>query len=109
MASAPSENDGIISVQYGPTNDVYDALMAANNSCADVLSELESSINQLLSATWEGMSADAWSAIQNGWNLKIQDMNADLASNAGILQEMTTNYSTTDNNLAMQWSEITLA
>jgi WXG100 family type VII secretion target len=101
-------SDGLISVNYGPTNDVYDSLVHADQAIGSVLSELESAINPLI-GTWEGIASDAWQSIQNGWNDKIAQMNQDLASNAGILSEMTTNYSTTDNNLALQWQDITLS
>jgi WXG100 family type VII secretion target len=101
-------SDGLISVNYGPTNDVYDSLVNADQAISSVLSELESAINPLI-GTWEGISSDAWQSIQNGWNDKIAQMNQDLVSNAGILSEMTTNYSTTDNNLALQWQDITLS
>jgi WXG100 family type VII secretion target len=102
-----SEGD-LISVNYGPTNDVYDALVHADQAIGTVLSELEQAINQLLVNSWEGISRDAWASIQQGWNNRLSDMNADLGNNASILSEMTTNYSTTDNNLAVQWQGITL-
>jgi WXG100 family type VII secretion target len=102
-----STDDGLISVNYGPTNDVYDSLMHADSAMGQVLSELEGVINQLM-PTWQGISADAWQAIQKGWTDQINQMNSDLGANAGVLQEMTANYSTTDNNLALQWQEITL-
>jgi WXG100 family type VII secretion target len=101
-------DDGLISVQYGPTNDVYDALVAADKAIGSVISELEGVINPLI-GTWEGISANAWQSLQQNWNNMIAQMNADLGSNAGILSEMTSNYGTTDNNLAMQWQEITLS
>ena len=103
-----SSSDDYISVNYGPTNDVYDSLIHADNAIGQVLSELEGVINQLM-PTWQGISADAWQAIQTGWNDQIAQMNADLGNNAGILSEMTSNYSTTDNNLALQWQDITLS
>jgi WXG100 family type VII secretion target len=104
-----STSDGdLISVNYGPTNDVYDALVHADQAISQVVSELESAINQLLANSWEGISRDAWAPIQQGWKNRIQDMNNDLNNNAGILQEMTSNYSTTDNNLALQWQDIAL-
>ena len=102
-----SSNEDLISVNYGPTNDVYDSLMHADNAMDQVISELEGVINQLM-PTWSGISSDAWQAIQKGWSDQIQVMNGDLGNNAGVLQEMTTNYSTTDNNLALQWQNITL-
>jgi early secretory antigenic target protein ESAT-6 len=100
--------DDLISVQYGPTNDVFDALMAADKAIAQVINELEGTINQLM-PTWQGISAGAWQQIQQGWNARIGDMNADLGKNATVLNEMSTNYSTTDNNLALQWQDITLS
>jgi WXG100 family type VII secretion target len=101
-------SDGLISVNYGPTNDVYEALVAADKAIGQVLGELETAINQLLANQWSGISSDAWQPIQKGWNDRIADMNADLNNNATILQEMATNYSTTDNNLALQWQDIAL-
>jgi WXG100 family type VII secretion target len=101
-------DDGLISVQYGPTNDVYDSLVAADKAIASVISELEGVINPLI-GTWEGISANAWQSLQQNWNNMIAQMNADLGKNAGVLSEMTSNYGTTDNNLAMQWQEITLS
>jgi WXG100 family type VII secretion target len=102
-------SDGLISVNYGPTNDVYEALVYADKAIGQVLGELENTINQLLANQWEGNSSDAWQAIQKGWNDQLTQMNTDLNNNAGILQEMTSNYSTTDNNLALQWQDITLS
>ncbi|HEY6497611.1 MAG TPA: WXG100 family type VII secretion target [Trebonia sp.] len=101
-------SDGLISVNYGPTNDVYDALMHADSAIGQVLSELENVINPLI-GTWEGISSDAWQSIQKGWSDMIVQMNQDLSNNAGILSEMTSNYSTTDNNLALQWQDISLS
>jgi WXG100 family type VII secretion target len=101
-------DDGLISVQYGPTNDVYDALVHADNAISDVITQLEGVINPLI-GTWEGISADAWQSLQQNWTNMIAQMNADLGKNAGILSEMTSNYGTTDNNLSLQWQEITLS
>jgi WXG100 family type VII secretion target len=103
-----ASDDDLISVQYGPTNDVYDALVHADNAIQDVISELEGVIQPLI-GTWEGISSDAWQTLQQNWSNQIAQMNADLGKNAGILSEMTTNYGTTDNNLALQWQEITLS
>jgi WXG100 family type VII secretion target len=101
-------DDGLISVQYGPTNDVYDALVHADSAISNVISELEGVINPLI-GTWEGISADAWQSLQQNWTDMIAQMNRDLSNNAAILSEMTSNYGTTDNNLAMQWQDITLS
>jgi WXG100 family type VII secretion target len=103
-----ASDDGLISVNYGPTNDVYDSLVHADNAISQVISELEGVINPLI-GTWEGISSDAWQSIQKGWTDQIAQMNTDLSSNAGVLSEMTSNYSTTDNNLALQWQDITLS
>ena len=66
-----SSSDDLISVNYGPTNDVYDSLMQADSQIAEVIDRLDGAINQLL-PTWSGNSADVWQAIQKGWNAQIQ-------------------------------------
>jgi WXG100 family type VII secretion target len=104
-----SESGDYIFVNYASTNDVYDALCKAQTQMAGVIADLESSINQLLANQWMGKSADVWQPIQKGWNQRIADMNQDLANNSGILNEMSGNYSTTDNNLAGQWEDISLS
>jgi WXG100 family type VII secretion target len=101
-------DDGLISVRYDQTNDVYDALVHADNAMGQVISELEAVITQLLKSSWAGIASDAWQSIQQGWTDQIAQMNQDLASNADVLSKMTANYSTTDNNLALQWQDIAL-
>lgn len=103
-----SDDDGFIYVNYGATNDVYDALQHADDAIGKVLEELEGVIQPLI-GTWEGISADAWQSLQQGWNDQLNQLNRDLASNASTLQEMSINYGTTDNNLTLQWQDITLA
>lgn len=102
-----SSDDGLIYVAYGPTNDVYDALMHATDAIARVINDLENLVGPLASI-WLGSSADAWQFQQNQWNDLISDMRRSLIGSAATLQEMTTNYGTTDNNLALQWQDIAL-
>ncbi|MGD0558672.1 MAG: WXG100 family type VII secretion target [Streptosporangiaceae bacterium] len=101
-----SSDDGYIHVNYGQVNDVYDALMDADKSIQMVISNLETVINPLLQS-WQGISEGAWAQLQNWWNQEIGDMNALLAKSARTLEEMSINYGTTDNNLALQWEQIT--
>lgn len=103
-----SSSDGYISVHYGATNDVYDGLVQATSQINTVIGDLESVINRLM-GTWQGISQEAWTAIQQGWNNRIAKMNEDLAANTNTLSEMTANYANTDNNLAAQWENIALS
>ena len=103
-----SSDDGLIYVAYGPTNDVYEALMHATDSINTVLQELESVISPL-TGSWLGISAGEWQHRQSQWNVLVDDMRQSLIGKAATLQEMTTNYGTTDNNLALQWQEIALS
>jgi WXG100 family type VII secretion target len=100
-----SAGDGYIHVNYGQVNDVYDALESADKAIQMVLSELESTASRL-SQSWIGSSQQEYTMVQTRWNNDMNDMSTTLANARATLSEMSINYGNTDNNLAMQWSEI---
>jgi early secretory antigenic target protein ESAT-6 len=101
-----SVSDNEIYVNYGTVNNIGQALADADQAIQRVLTELQDVINPLR-ASWSGASETEYTAVQNRWNNDIASMNALLSQYGNTLDEMTTNYGTTDNNLAMQWSSIT--
>jgi 6 kDa early secretory antigenic target len=101
-----SSDDGYIHVNYGHVNDVLDAFQDANKAIQMVLSNLESVISPLTSS-WLGVSEDEYVQVQNRWNQDMGDMTTTLQKSAATLEEMTINYGNTDNNLALQWQQIT--
>ena len=94
-----------IMVNYGNVSNVGQALADANNAIGRVLQELQDVIRPL-QATWSGASQAEYQAIQQRWNADTADMSALLSKYGSTLDEMTINYGTTDNNLALQWSQI---
>jgi WXG100 family type VII secretion target len=98
-------SDGDIYVNYGSVNDVEDALQAATNAVSRILDQINSAVGPLVSS-WQGSSQDAYSQIQAKWNSDTTDMQTLLSQYAPTLDEMKTNYGNTDNNLALQWSQI---
>jgi WXG100 family type VII secretion target len=101
-----TSDDGYIHVNYGQVNDVLDALQGADQSIGMVLDELQHTIGPLVSS-WLGPSQQEYSNVQARWNNDMNDMSAQLVKSAAVLEGMSTNYANTDNNLSMQWSEIT--
>jgi len=101
-----SVSDSEIYVNYGTVSNVGQALADADAAIQRVLGELQDVINPLR-ASWSGASEAEYTAVQNRWNNDISAMNSLLSRYGSTLDEMTTNYGTTDNNLAMQWSSIT--
>jgi WXG100 family type VII secretion target len=101
-----SSDGDYIHVNYGQVNDVYDALQDADNAISQVLSNLQDVI-QPLQASWLGISQDEYTMVQARWNQDMGDMSTTLANSRATLEEMSINYGTTDNNLALQWQDIT--
>jgi 6 kDa early secretory antigenic target len=101
-----SVSDNEIYVNYGTVSNIGQALADADQSIQRVLTELQDVINPLR-ASWSGASEAEYTIVQNRWNNDIASMNSLLSQYGNTLDEMTTNYGTTDNNLAMQWSSIT--
>ena len=99
-------SDGHIYVDYGQVGSVEQALVDADMAIQRVLTDLENVINPLR-ASWSGASEAEYVMVQNRWNNDIGQMNALLAQYASTLSEMSINYGTTDNDLALQWSSIT--
>ncbi len=101
-----SISDNQIYVNYGTVSNVGQALVDADGAIQRVLTELADVINPLR-ATWSGASEAEYVNVQNRWNNDIATMNALLAKYGSTLDDMTVNYGTTDNNLALQWGAIT--
>lgn len=99
-------SDGSIYVNYGSVNNVQQALEDADASISRVLAQLDDVITPLR-ATWSGASESEYVAVQARWNSDIVQMNQLLVKYGSVLDEMTINYGTTDNNLAMSWASIT--
>ena len=100
-----SSDDGYIHVNYGQVNGVYDALQGADKAIGMVLQNLEQVIAPL-QASWLGISEDEYQMVQARWNQDMADMSATLTASAATLEEMSINYGNTDNNLALQWQQI---
>jgi WXG100 family type VII secretion target len=101
-----SVSDNEIYVNYGTVSNVGQALADADTAIQRVLGELQDVINPLR-ASWSGASEAEYVAVQNRWNNDIGQMKNLLSRYGGTLDEMSVNYGTTDNNLALQWSSIT--
>jgi 6 kDa early secretory antigenic target len=99
-------SDGQIYVDYGHVGNVDQALTDADNAIRRVLDELQDVINPLR-ASWSGASEAEYLKVQARWNSDLGQMNALLTHYASTLSEMTINYNSTDNDLALQWSAIT--
>lgn len=101
-----SVSDSEIYVNYSNVSNVGQALADADAAIQRVLSELQDVINPLR-ASWSGASEAEYVAVQARWDNDISAMNSLLSRYGSTLDEMTTNYGTTDNNLALQWASIT--
>lgn len=99
-------SDGQIYVDYGHVGSVEQALEDADSAIQRVLNDLENVISPLR-ASWSGASEAQYTQVQNRWNNDIAQMNSLLAQYRSTLSEMTINYNSTDNDLALQWSAIT--
>src|SRR5258708_7231390 len=99
-------SDGQIYVDYGHVGNVLQALQDADNAIQRVLTQLQDVINPLR-ASWSGASEAEYTTVQNRWNNDIGQMNGLLSQYASTLDDITINYGTTDNNLALQWGSIT--
>jgi WXG100 family type VII secretion target len=95
--------EGQIYVDYGNVSTVYQTLEEADAHIQQVLTQLEDVINPLR-ASWAGASESEYVQVQARWNSDMGQMNALLSTYRNTLDEMTNNYGTTDNNLAMQWA-----
>jgi WXG100 family type VII secretion target len=100
-----STNEGDIYVNYGHVNNVEDALADADIQINAVLENLQTMVGQL-QATWAGVSQEEYTQVQARWTADTTDMQNILKNYNSTLGEMSYNYGNTDNNLAMQWSEI---
>jgi WXG100 family type VII secretion target len=101
-----SISDNEIYVNYPNVTNMEEALSAADSSINMVLNELYDAINPL-QATWSGASAFEYGQLQTRWTNDVNSMQGLLTTYANTLNEMSVNYSSTDNNLAMQWGDIT--
>lgn len=100
-----SNNPGDIYVDYGAVANVEDVLSACDKAVGQILDEVNTAIQPMLSS-WQGSSVDAYQQIQAKWNSDLTDMQSILSQYAPTLDEMKVNYGNTDNNLALQWSQI---
>jgi 6 kDa early secretory antigenic target len=100
-----SSNPGDIYVDYGSVGNVEDVLSACDKAVGQILDEVNTAIQPMLNS-WQGSSQDAYRQIQAKWNSDLEDMNRILSQYAPTLDEMKVNYGNTDNNLALQWSQI---
>jgi WXG100 family type VII secretion target len=101
-------SDGQIYVDYGQVNNVYQALEDADNAIQQALAQLQDVINPLR-ASWSGASEAEYEIVQARWIDDTNQMNSLLGQYRNTLDEMTINYGTTDNKLALSWSSITSA
>jgi WXG100 family type VII secretion target len=100
-----SMNAGDILVNYGAVANVEDVLKASDQAVQQVLDQVNQSIQPMLNS-WQGSSQDVYRQVQAKWNQDLTDMQSVLSKYAPTLDEMKINYGTTDNNLALQWSQI---
>lgn len=100
-----SQNPGDIYVNYGAVANVEDVLTACDAAVRQVLDQVNTGIQPMLHS-WQGSSQDTYTQVQTKWNSDLDDMHNVLAQYAPTLDEMKINYGTTDNNLALQWSQI---
>jgi WXG100 family type VII secretion target len=99
-----SEND--IYVSYGHVDNVEQVLEDSNNATMRVLEELQNVIQPMM-ASWAGSSVNAYADVQKRWTNDTNDMSNLLDRYRKTLDDMKINYGTTDNNLALQWADIT--
>jgi WXG100 family type VII secretion target len=99
-------SDSQIYVDYGQVNNVHQALQDADMAIQRVLGQLDEIISPLR-ASWSGASEAEYTAVQARWNNDVNEMNNLLTRYGSTLDDMTVNYGTTDNHLALQWSAIT--
>ena len=95
-----------IYVNYSGVTNVYDALEIATGAMQAVFDELQTTVATQLAPTWSGASESEYAQVQTRWNADMQMMQSLLTNYRGTLDEITVNYSNTDNNLALQWSSI---
>jgi|SRR5580658_7440486 WXG100 family type VII secretion target len=98
--------DGQIYVDYGSISQVMDAIQGANAQIKGIMDDINS-YAMSLQGKWSGASADEYSQVQARWTSDLDQMNSLLPHYGNTLDDMTTNYNRTDNNLAAQWSSIT--
>ena len=94
-----------IYVNYSGVTDVVDVLNASTTAISQILDHINTAV-QTLQGSWEGSSMDAYGQVQTKWNADMADMQGMVQKYGPTLDEMSGNYSQTDNNLALQWSGI---
>jgi WXG100 family type VII secretion target len=100
-----SMNPGDIFVNYSGVQNVVDVLQTSTQAVGRILDDINTIIQPMM-ARWQGSSVQAYSQVQRTWNQRTTDMQNVLSQYGPVLDEMSGNYSTTDNNLALQWSGI---
>jgi WXG100 family type VII secretion target len=95
-----------IYVNYGQVENVEQALADADQAIQRVLANLQDVVNQLR-PSWAGISEQEYLPVQARFNSDLTDMNSILVQYNQVLDEIKINYGTTDNNLALQWQQIT--
>ena len=98
-------SDGDIFVNYGGVQDVEDALQDCDKAVGQILDQVNTAIQPMMSS-WQGSSQEVYGQVQTKWNSDLSDMQNVLSQYAPTLDEMKISYGTTDNNLALQWSQI---
>jgi len=100
-----STSDGDIYVNYNSVMQVEETLQSAEQQVSAVLQDLADVIRPLVES-WQGSAQEMYAQVQQKWSSDMSDMQSVLSRYAPTLDEMKVNYSTTDNNLAQQWSAI---
>jgi WXG100 family type VII secretion target len=95
-----------IYVNYSGVSNVYEALEIATTAMQSVFNELQDTVQTQLMPTWSGASESEYTQVQTRWNNDMQAMQSLLTQYRGTLDEITVNYSSTDNQLALQWSSL---
>ncbi len=94
-----------IYVNYGAVANVQDVLTHCDQAVQQILQTVQGVVQPMLHS-WQGSSQDVYTQVQAKWTSDMTDMSTVLAKYAPTLEEMSINYGTTDNNLALQWSSI---
>lgn len=94
-----------IYVNYSGVTDVVDVLNTSTAAITRILDHIQTAV-QSLQASWEGSSMDAYKQVQTKWWADMTDMQGMVQQYGPTLDEMSGNYSQTDNNLSLQWSGI---
>jgi WXG100 family type VII secretion target len=100
-----SNGDDSIYVNYMGVSNVGDALADATNQINTMFEDLMAACQPLVQ-TWSGTPQQQWTVLQNQWNTDIQNMQGILSKYNSTLDQMSVNYSSTDNQLANSWAGI---